>query len=150
MLPNRHPRRRRTQELARLEIGNLRDTLASEQRHGLDVGIVTHLVVMSVRRATRAGGGLGSGRDRGDSVVAIRAGRLAIGDEQAQVAVILALNTPDHLERDDKQDNADAGGGERAVGADVPGAGEEAGIDDEPVPEHLQTFPLAWVHVRKK
>lgn len=55
-----------------------------------------------------------------------------------QEPVILLAGAPQHLQRNDEQHNADARAGEVALGGDLPGLGDEAGVDGVPVPEHLQ------------
>lgn len=55
-----------------------------------------------------------------------------------QKAVVLFGGAAEHFEGDDQQHNADAGAGKDAAGGDLPGLGDEAGVDGVPVPEHLR------------
>ena len=65
-----------------------------------------------------------------------------LADEKA---VVLLDRAPEELERHDEQDDADAGACEHACRGDVPGGGDEAGVDCVPVPEHLGFGWLASV-----
>ena len=57
-----------------------------------------------------------------------------------QIAIELPLGPAQELQRDDEEDDPDTASGECAVRLDVPGAGEEAGVDGVPIPEHLGTL----------
>ena len=59
------------------------------------------------------------------------------GVDAAKVVVELALETAEELEDHDEEDDANAGAREGPLAGDVPGAGDEAGVDRVPVPEHL-------------
>jgi hypothetical protein len=54
-----------------------------------------------------------------------------------QVCVELGAHAAQELEGDDEEGCADAAGGEHGVVLDVPRAGEDARVDDAPVPCHL-------------
>ena len=53
------------------------------------------------------------------------------------VAVVLALQVAQELKEDHESDHGDAGPEEARMGRDAPVRRDEAGIDCEPVPEHL-------------
>lgn len=65
-----------------------------------------------------------------------------LADEEA---VVFFGGAAQELERDDEEDDADAGASEHALAGDVPGAREEAGVDGVPVPEHLLGC-VSWVN----
>lgn len=52
-------------------------------------------------------------------------------------AVVLLGQAAEELESHDEEDDTDAGTREHALGLDLPGLGDEAGVNDVPVPEHL-------------
>lgn len=54
-----------------------------------------------------------------------------------EVLIPFGAAPTEELEGYNEEGGADAGGGEHGVILDMPGAGEEAGVHDAPVPEHL-------------
>lgn len=57
-------------------------------------------------------------------------------------AVVLLGQAAEELQSHDEEDDADAGARKHALGLDLPGLGDEAGINDVPVPEHLRRGQL--------
>lgn len=56
-----------------------------------------------------------------------------------QICIVLVAHTSQQLEADDEESGAHAACSKHAAVLDVPRAGEEARVDDGPVPEHLDT-----------
>lgn len=93
------------------------------------------------RDANGAGGSAvgGLAAIRASSIVANRRRRtLELGDVLADdVAVEFLDGAAESFEGHDKEEDADAGSGEHALGSDVPRGGDETRIDGVPVPKHL-------------
>jgi hypothetical protein len=98
-----------------------------------------------LQRGCAEGSVLGAEGDGGPVAAVCRDGRGDGGllDAQTalegalQVCVELCAHTAQELEGDDEEGCADAAGGEHGVVLDVPRAGEDARVDDAPVPCHL-------------
>lgn len=80
----------------------------------------------------------------GESRIAGRTAMLGVGRGQGGAvtaddeAVKLLDGPAQQLEAHDQTDDADAGAGKHAVRGDVPGRGDEAGVNRVPVPKHLR------------
>lgn len=106
----------------------------AEGRHG-DAGRASQLAAVDGLEARLGGIGWGSGLGCGGGGRGrfLELGGVLLDDE----AVVLLGQAAEELEGHDEEDDADAGAGEHALGLDLPGLGDEAGVDDVPVPEHL-------------
>lgn len=106
----------------------------AEGRHG-GAGRASQLAIVDGFEALLGGIGWGSGL----GCCGGGGGRLLelVGVLLHDEAVVLLGQAAEELEGHDEEDDADAGAGEHALGLDLPGLGDEAGVDDVPVPEHL-------------
>jgi hypothetical protein len=87
--------------------------------------------------------GHGPGNDLGDAAGAALSGECgAVGGGTTvklahEKGIVLLAEAAEELDENDEENDADAGGGEGALGRDAPGRAQEAGIDGVPVPQHL-------------
>lgn len=81
------------------------------------------------RRGLRTVGTTSGRRDGG------REGLDMLADD---IAIVFLAGAAQSLEDDYEQNHADAGAREGALGLDAPRAGDEAGVDSVPIPQHLE------------